>query len=503
MGSISYDLGILTLLQRFNAILPSMAGLGGSAYYFRDCCITAPVPHRAFAVSAVWHVGFVLLIVPLSRYIPVPTKPVVPHVQITWYGPINDLPLIFPQAPAGAPPMPASKPETGARPQPAADAFHPRQTIVNTPMRPNHPRQTLIQPAASPAPPTILPNLPNIVEWDTPNEPQAPQFDPETLRLRQPKAAERAQQQAIEAPQLTEVQPLGPIDIVSSAASKPALPVDPMSAPRVQARRTIDVAAPEISAQGRERAIDRSFGHAGTGTAPGDAGRKSLGASGDFAGRRRGGVRGDSKRIGHRSGGLRISGGRATSNVSGAGLRVMPGLPARPGASAAAPAAAGVAASRSQPSSLLDRIQPGMAPEALLGPKRVYTLRFSMPNLSSATGSWVLSFTRVGWRSARNQRALAAPAELSGPTALRKVDPKYPPELRDKHVEGEVVLYAVIRADGTVDSIQLVRGIDPTLDTNAMQALAQWKFRAAEREGVPVDIETVVRIPFRAVAPVY
>ena len=83
------------------------------------------------------------------------------------------------------------------------------------------------------------------------------------------------------------------------------------------------------------------------------------------------------------------------------------------------------------------------------------------------------------------------------------MDPKYPPELRDKHVEGEVVLYAVIRADGTVDSIQLVRGIDPTLDTNAMQALAQWKFRAAERQGVPVDIETVVRIPFRAVAPVY
>ena len=70
------------------------------------------------------------------------------------------------------------------------------------------------------------------------------------------------------------------------------------------------------------------------------------------------------------------------------------------------PAAPGVAASRSQPSSLLDRIQPGMAPEALLGPKRVYTLRFSMPNLSSATGSWVLSFTELVAISARSQRAL-------------------------------------------------------------------------------------------------
>jgi TonB family protein len=61
----------------------------------------------------------------------------------------------------------------------------------------------------------------------------------------------------------------------------------------------------------------------------------------------------------------------------------------------------------------------------------------------------------------------------------------------------------VIRADGTVDSIQLVKGIDPTLDANAMQALAQWKFRPAERQGVAVDIETVVRIPFRTAAPAY
>ncbi len=475
-----------------------MAGLGGNSYYFRDCCITAPVPHRAFAVSAVWHATFVLLVVPLSRYIPVPPKPVVPHVQITWYGPINDLPLI-------APLMPASKPETAARPQPAAEAFHPRQTIVNTPMRPNHPRQTLIQPTASPAPPTILPNLPNIVAWDTPNEPQAPQFDPETLRLKQPKAAERAQQQAIDAPQVTEVQPLGPIDIVSSAASKPALPVDPMSAPRVQARRTVDVTAPEIPAQGQNAQLIAL-------SATPEPERPPEIPAGNLSARLtispEGGAAAPAatpSESGTGPTGLRISGGRgATSNVSGAGagLRVMPGMPARPAASTAAPAAPGVTASRSQPSSLLDRIQPGMAPEALLGPKRVYTLRFSMPNLSSATGSWVLSFTElVGFGT--QPEGLAAPAELSGPTALRKVDPKYPPELRDKHVEGEVVLYAVIRADGTVDSIQLVRGIDPTLDTNAMQALAQWKFRAAERQGVPVDIETVVRIPFRAVAPVY
>jgi TonB family protein len=78
------------------------------------------------------------------------------------------------------------------------------------------------------------------------------------------------------------------------------------------------------------------------------------------------------------------------------------------------------------------------------------------------------------------------------------VDPKYPPTLISERVEGEVVLYAVIRGDGSVDSIQLVHGIDEQLDANAMSALAQWKVRPAARQGEPVELEAIVHIPFRA-----
>ena len=84
---------------------------------------------------------------------------------------------------------------------------------------------------------------------------------------------------------------------------------------------------------------------------------------------------------------------------------------------------------------------------------------------------------------------------------MRKVDPKYPPEMIQAHVEGEVILYAIIRKDGSVDSIQVVHSLDPQLDVNSMQALASWKFRPATREGVPVELETVVHIPFRFRAP--
>ena len=85
---------------------------------------------------------------------------------------------------------------------------------------------------------------------------------------------------------------------------------------------------------------------------------------------------------------------------------------------------------------------------------------------------------------------------LSGPEPTHQVDPKYPSSLIDEHVKGEVILYAIIRKDGSIDSIQLVHSLDPQLDRNAIEALAQWRFRPGTRAGVPTDIEAVIHVPF-------
>jgi len=138
-----------------------------------------------------------------------------------------------------------------------------------------------------------------------------------------------------------------------------------------------------------------------------------------------------------------------------------------------------------------------MSPEKVLGSKRVYTMLVNMPNLTSVSGSWILNFAELNESAPAGYAKPDAP-DLSGPVPLKKVDPKYPPEFRNLHVDGEVVLYAIIRKDGSVDSIQLVHSVDPHLDANAMEALAQWKFRPAEKHGEPVDLEAVVHIPFRS-----
>jgi TonB family protein len=121
--------------------------------------------------------------------------------------------------------------------------------------------------------------------------------------------------------------------------------------------------------------------------------------------------------------------------------------------------------------------------------KRYYSLTMNMPNLTSASGSWVMRFAELHPTPVRG--------DLTAPVATAKVDPAYPAELMRSGVEGTVVLYAVIRSDGSVGSVRVLRGFDSQLDENARIALSRWHFRPATKNGEAVDLEAVVQIPFR------
>jgi protein TonB len=93
----------------------------------------------------------------------------------------------------------------------------------------------------------------------------------------------------------------------------------------------------------------------------------------------------------------------------------------------------------------------------------------------------------------------AASDELSAPAATRKVDPAYPLELMRQNVGGTVILYAVIRADGAVEKVRVLRSVDERLDQFASEAIAKWQFDPATKNGSPVDVEATFWIPFRPV----
>jgi TonB family protein len=472
----------------------------------------------------VWHGVWVLMLVPLWKIAVVTPAAQEQRVEIAWYGPIKDLPAIAPAA------RPIRKPEAlatpKADPEPDAQAFHPRQTILNAPMRPNHPRQTLIQPAAAPEPPKILPPLPNIVSWSA-SAPAALHIDGATVARLRPKTPAARPVQDLNAPELQAPdRELEAIELAATEAAiqRPSLPVAPLSGRRRSNDKITADAAPDlgvVSATNANSTALIALSAAPAPTAPPEVpagnlqstlaisparsatGSRSASAAGTNA---------TQTGVGNGPVGLSISGGSAkTSNTAGLGgspgtgtgrptpgTVATPGTPGRP--AIAASAAPVVRPAPSQTNPLVERIKPGATPESLLGAKQIYTLHVNMPNLTSATGSWILNFAELA-DSLPRQPAYANTADLQGPEPLRKVDPKYPPELRSSRVQGEVVLFAVIREDGSVDSIQLVSGVDAALDANAMQALAQWKFRPAVRQGAPVELEAIVHIPFRASTP--
>ncbi|MGH9681737.1 MAG: hypothetical protein ACRD4Y_17460, partial [Candidatus Acidiferrales bacterium] len=104
-------------------------------------------------------------------------------MELTWYGPVKDFPAILPAAMLVKPAPKVSPVKTESRR--GADAFHPRQTILSTPLHPSHPRQTLIQPAAPKEPPKILAAMPNIVRLAD-SQPALPTYELAAMRPKAP-----------------------------------------------------------------------------------------------------------------------------------------------------------------------------------------------------------------------------------------------------------------------------------------------------------------------------
>jgi TonB family protein len=487
---------------------PAAAKNFRDASAFRDSWVEGRVPKRAVIAAALWHAAFLAL--PFSLLTGMPhMNPLLQNVQVTWSGPIDDLPLL---EIARAKPKAAPKPKLPEPPpQPSADAFHPRQRIFTDPVRPTHPRQTLINPKAPFEPPKLLPNLPNIVQLQQVAGPAKPRLQISEAMLKKLHPKERRAATATAAP---------PVDIpnmeqrvadmnlpaAQSGPARPKIELNAGAAPRIaQKAQSGDAGpAPEVGATeltaangGPNALIALSANPAPPEPVQPPQGNLAARVSISPEGKQPGatGAPADSGSRGGKSAvGISISGGNPSANASGGGAKII--APTRKLMMRPDPKSESEdVAERTGPPDFA-ALPPGARPEAVFAYKKVYKLNVNMPNLNSATGSWILNFSELHTGSENTHHAQQS-AELSGPVPLQKVDPKYPPTLISERVSGEVILYAVIRRDGSVDSIQLVRGIDEQLDANAISALRQWKFRPGAKQGIPIELEAIVHIPFR------
>jgi len=486
---------------------PSGAKNFRDASAFRDSWVERRVPKRAVIAAALWHAA--ILALPFSLLTGMAhTNPLLQNVQLTWSGPIDDLPLLeIPRAQPKAAPKPKLE---DPPPQPSVEAFHPRQRIFTDPVRPTHPRQTLINPKAPFEPPKLLPNLPNIVQLEQVSGPAKPrlQISEEMLKKLHPRekhAATASVAPPVDIPNMEQNVADINLPAAQSGPARPKLELNAGAAPRVakkaqpgDAGPAPDVGATELTAAngGPNALIALSANPAPP--APVQPPQGNLAARVSMSPEGGPGATGAPANSGNRVGksavGISISGGNPSAKASGSDAKII--APTRKLIMRPDPKAESEdVAERTGPPDFA-ALPPGAKPESVFAYKRVYTLNVNMPNLNSATGSWILNFSELHTGGENTHHGQQSP-ELSGPMPLHKVDPKYPPTLITERVSGEVILYAVIRRDGSVDAVQLVRGIDQQLDANAISALRQWKFRPGAKQGTPIDLEAIVHIPFR------
>jgi TonB family protein len=86
---------------------------------------------------------------------------------------------------------------------------------------------------------------------------------------------------------------------------------------------------------------------------------------------------------------------------------------------------------------------------------------------------------------------------ISAPQAISTPDPEYTEEARNAKTQGTVVLWLIVDDQGKPRDIRVVRGLGFGLDTRAMDAVKQWKFQPAMKDGHPVNVQISVEVGFK------
>jgi len=86
---------------------------------------------------------------------------------------------------------------------------------------------------------------------------------------------------------------------------------------------------------------------------------------------------------------------------------------------------------------------------------------------------------------------------ISAPQAVSTPDPEYTEQARNAKAQGTCVLWLIVDDQGHPRDIRVVRGLGFGLDAKAVDAVKQWRFEPAMKDGHPVNVQISVEVGFR------
>ena len=87
--------------------------------------------------------------------------------------------------------------------------------------------------------------------------------------------------------------------------------------------------------------------------------------------------------------------------------------------------------------------------------------------------------------------------DVSKPVVLYQVDPEFSEEARKAKFSGSVYVYLWVGTDGKPSHVRVVRGVGMGLDEKAVEAVRQYQFKPAMKDGKPVQVDLYVYVNFQ------
>ena len=91
----------------------------------------------------------------------------------------------------------------------------------------------------------------------------------------------------------------------------------------------------------------------------------------------------------------------------------------------------------------------------------------------------------------------AVPPGGTQPEEVDRVVPRYPMAARAAGAGGRVVIRGIVRRDGTIDNVEILKDLPYGLGEAARDAVEQWRFRPATYRGEAIDVYYTVTVNFR------
>ena len=91
----------------------------------------------------------------------------------------------------------------------------------------------------------------------------------------------------------------------------------------------------------------------------------------------------------------------------------------------------------------------------------------------------------------------AVPPGGTQPQEIDRVMPRYPASARRANVQGPVVVRGIVRRDGTIDNVEVLKDLPYGLGDEARRAVMRWRFRPATFQGEPIDVYYTVTVNFK------